>query len=71
MSQSMPDIAHAISIQPFQSEDQAEVKSLILAGLVEHWGRLDPSKNPDLEDIQSSYAGAVFLVARTQGRSNG
>jgi GNAT superfamily N-acetyltransferase len=52
-----------ITILPFQSEYQSEVKKLILAGLAEHWGILDPSKNPDLQDIGFSYANAVFLVA--------
>jgi len=50
-------------ILPFQPENQEEVKELILNGLVEHWGRLDPSKNPDLNDIASSYAQGTFLVA--------
>jgi GNAT superfamily N-acetyltransferase len=54
-------------IQHFHSADQSEVKDLILAGLAEHWGSLDPSCNPDLDDITTSYAGAVFLVARLDG----
>jgi putative acetyltransferase len=53
-----------IILHPFQPADQAAVKTLVLAGLVEHWGSLDPAKNPDLEDIAASYAQAVFLVAR-------
>ena len=53
---------------PFKPADQAQVKDLILAGMVEHWGVLDPSKNPDLNDIGASYAGAVFLVAWQQNR---
>ena len=53
-----------VTLHPFQPADQEAVKTLILAGLVEHWGVLDPSKNPDLDDIAASYAGAVFLVAR-------
>jgi GNAT superfamily N-acetyltransferase len=53
-----------VILQPFCPADQAEVKSLILAGLVDHWGVLDPSKNPDLDDIAAAYAGATFLVAR-------
>ena len=57
-----------ITIQHFQPENQAEVKDLILAGLTEHWGSLDPLKNPDLEDIGLTYARAVFLVACQQGR---
>jgi putative acetyltransferase len=59
----MPD-SPEITLHAFQPADQAAVKDLILAGLAEHWGRLDPSKNPDLDDIAASYAGAVFLVAR-------
>jgi putative acetyltransferase len=53
-----------ILIEPFRAEDQAAVKKLILDGLVEHWGWLDESKNPDLVDIATHYAEAFFLVAR-------
>jgi GNAT superfamily N-acetyltransferase len=52
-----------INILPFQPEDQTEVKNLVLAGLSEHWGTLDPGKNHDLNDIGLTYANAVFLVA--------
>jgi putative acetyltransferase len=52
-----------INILPFQSEYQAEVRKLILAGLAEHWGTLDPTKNPDLHDITRTYANGIFLVA--------
>jgi ribosomal protein S18 acetylase RimI-like enzyme len=51
------------SIRPFQPGDQTETKSLILEGLREHWGTIDPDRNPDLIDIGSAYAGDVFLVA--------
>jgi GNAT superfamily N-acetyltransferase len=57
-----------ILLRPFCPADQDEVKRLVLAGLVDHWGVLDPTKNPDLEDIAASYAGATFLVARLAGR---
>lgn len=60
--------AETLVIRPFQPEDQEEVKALILSGLVDHWGTLDPTKNPDLNDIARSYADAVFLVARLDGR---
>ncbi len=56
-----------LSILPFQPQDQETVKKLILTGLVEHWGVLDPTKNPDLNDIQTTYARAVFLVAWLDG----
>lgn len=61
-------ITGEIWIEPFRPEDQAAVKALILAGLVEHWGKLDASKNPDLDDIASSYASGTFLVARQAGQ---
>ncbi len=58
----------AITILPFQPTDQAEVKALILSGLAEHWGALDPHLNPDLNDIAASYENATFLVAWQAGR---
>ncbi len=51
---------------PFEPRDQMEVKQLILDGLAEHFGVLDPTKNSDLDDIATSYANATFLVARSQ-----
>lgn len=50
-------------IRSFAPVDQIAVKALILAGLVERWGFLDVTKNPDLDDIAHSYADAVFLTA--------
>ncbi len=38
-------------------------RKVILAGLEEHWGVLDESRNPDLDDIAGWYEGGVFLVA--------
>jgi N-acetylglutamate synthase-like GNAT family acetyltransferase len=57
-----------ISLAPFHSSDQAAVKALVLAGLVAHWGKLDPTLNPDLNDIAESYRDALFLVAKQNGR---
>jgi GNAT superfamily N-acetyltransferase len=64
----MNDSTRDFVIQPIQLEHQAGARDLILAGLAEHWGCLDPGRNPDLEDIGSAYAQAVFLVAVQQGR---
>ncbi len=55
-----------ITIRPFRATDQSAVKALILAGLEEHWGTLDPTLNPDLNDIATTYNDATFLVAVTQ-----
>lgn len=52
-----------IEVRPFVPADQASVRGLILSGMQEHWGELDPSANPDLDDIAGSYAEATFLVA--------
>ena len=60
-------ILHDLTIVPFRPEDQAEVQRLILAGLTGHWGQLDPTKNPDLNDIGATYAHATFLVAWWHG----
>ena len=57
-----------IKIKLFQQEDQESVRSLILDGLAEHWGYLDESKNPDLEDIALSYGKGAVLVAWLEGK---
>ena len=56
-----------IEIKPFQHQDQPAAKALILDGLVDHWGFLDESKNPDLNDIATSYTEGIFLVAWMDG----
>lgn len=53
----------ALSIVPFAPERQGPVRELILAGLAERWGVLDPARNRDLEDIASTYRHADVLVA--------
>lgn len=42
----------------FHPVDQEAVRSLILAGLGEHWGYIDEGLNPDLRDIASTYGGS-------------
>ena len=61
----------AIKIKPFQPDNQAVAKALILDGLVEHWGFLDEDKNPDLEDIAGAYEDGTFLVAWVNGEIAG
>jgi GNAT superfamily N-acetyltransferase len=51
-------------IEPLTPADQPAARALILAGLEEHWGWLDLSLNPDLDDILTSYAPGVFLIAK-------
>ena len=59
----MKPLPQEIVIVPFEPKYQSQAKSLVLAGLQEHWGILDPGKNPDLNDISASYAGGLFLIA--------
>lgn len=54
----------SLRIRQFQPSDQPAVKKLILNGLVDHWKILDPTKNPDLDDIYASYQHATFVVAQ-------
>lgn len=54
-----------LNIREFRSTDQYVAKQLILEGLKEHFGRLDPTLNPDLNNIYQTYvqAGHYFVVA--------
>ncbi|MCY2932201.1 MAG: GNAT family N-acetyltransferase [Planctomycetota bacterium] len=56
-----------IRIRPFEARDQAAVRRLILAGLGEHVGNVDESRNPDVDDILAHYPGEghVFVVAES------
>ena len=54
-----------VRIARFRREDQAAVRGLIIEGLVERWGSVDPDLNPDLDDIATTYADGVVLVAWT------
>lgn len=60
-------MSHPLVIRPFAPGDQAAARALILAGLQEHWGTLDPALNPDLDDIARHYANGVFLTAWQAG----
>jgi ribosomal protein S18 acetylase RimI-like enzyme len=56
-------------IRPFAPADQTGARSLILTGLGEHFGYIDETRNPDIDDIQAYYvrAGHTFLVAEQAG----
>jgi GNAT superfamily N-acetyltransferase len=51
---------------PF-AQEQDEARTLILSGLEERWGLIDPNKNPDLTDLMANYSQGVFLVALLDG----
>lgn len=54
-----------IYLRPFLPEDQDVARQLILEGLGEHFGHIDLSQNPDLDDIEANYIGAghSFVIA--------
>jgi ribosomal protein S18 acetylase RimI-like enzyme len=59
----------AFTIRPFRVTDQAQARALILDGLGEHWGWIDESLNPDLDDIATYYPPkrADFFVVEDAG----
>jgi GNAT superfamily N-acetyltransferase len=46
-----------------QPDESAAVRSLILDGLREHWGTLDPALNHDLDDLAVADGDRLVLVA--------
>jgi GNAT superfamily N-acetyltransferase len=56
-----------VEVRDFTPADQATVRALVLAGLADHWGEVDASLNPDLDDIAAAYAGGCTLVAEVDG----
>jgi putative acetyltransferase len=56
------NVREQLEIRPFSTGDQAAAKQLVLTGLGEHWGWIDYTLNPDLNDIATSYAAGIFLV---------
>lgn len=57
----LPDLV----IRRFASSDQIAARRLILEGLGEHFGWIDESRNPDIDDIMGHYLarGNLFVVA--------
>lgn len=54
-----------IVIRPFRRADQTAAQDLVLRGLGEHFGFIDATLNPDLNDIWNNYIarGNLFLIA--------
>jgi ribosomal protein S18 acetylase RimI-like enzyme len=52
-------------IRAFAPSDQVAARRLILEGLGEHFGAVDETRNPDIDDITAHYIGRgqLFLVA--------
>jgi hypothetical protein len=52
-----------VDVHELRPEEQDVVRSLILNGLGEHWGTVDPALNRDLDDLSTSYVHGSVLVA--------
>ena len=52
-------------IRAFAPSDRAAARRLIMEGLGEHFGAVDETRNPDIDDIAANYVGRghLFLVA--------
>ncbi len=57
------------TIRTFGAADQVAARALILAGLGHHFGWIDQTANPDLDEIMTHYVrpGNVFIVAEQRG----
>ena len=52
-----------VEVRELRPELADAARSLILAGLGEHWGHVDPALNRDLDDLSATYATGSVLVA--------
>ena len=50
------------TIRPLTLTTQPAARELILAGLAEHWGIIDPNLNQDVEDLGSFYPDSIFVI---------
>jgi GNAT superfamily N-acetyltransferase len=59
------DLLRSLTIREFNAKDQSAARRIVLAGLGEHFSKLEPSLNPDLDDIDAAYLerGHRFFVA--------
>jgi putative acetyltransferase len=56
-----------VEVHELRPDEQDAVRLLILSGLAEHWGTVDPALNRDLDDLASTYADGRVVVARDGG----
>ena len=57
----------------FTAPDQDAVRSLVLQGLGEHFGCIDETMNPDMDDVNAHYIqpGHLFILAEVDGQLAG
>jgi GNAT superfamily N-acetyltransferase len=57
----------SLDIHELRPAEQPRVRALILAGLAQHWGCIDPAFNRDLDDLAAAYPDSTTLVATSGG----
>lgn len=53
----------SVDVHDLRADERGAVRSLILDGLEEYWGSVDPTLNSDLDDLAATYAAGRVLVA--------
>lgn len=53
----------SVDVHDLRTDELDAVRSLILQGLAEHWGSVDPTLNTDLDDLAATYVDRRILVA--------
>jgi GNAT superfamily N-acetyltransferase len=56
-----------VVVERYRDDDRAAARAVVLAGLEEHWGSLDPGLNDDVDDLGAAYAHGAVVVARVDG----
>jgi ribosomal protein S18 acetylase RimI-like enzyme len=62
-------LSPTITIRDFAPPDQTAARRLVLTGLGDHFGVIDETRNPDLDDIATHYLapGHRFVLAELHG----
>jgi GNAT superfamily N-acetyltransferase len=56
-----------VVVERYRDADRDAARAVVLAGLEEHWGSLDPELNRDVDDLGTAYADGTVVVARADG----
>jgi GNAT superfamily N-acetyltransferase len=56
-----------VVVERYGDGDRDAARAVVLAGLEEHWGSLDPALNRDVDDLGVAYADGTVVVARVEG----